>query len=303
VSLNIVLPFYSKKLLERGLEKLFRGIIAKTLLLITLSACSGKDIKAIQTLDENLDSSPIEELIQTPTQDFIRIPVDTRSKEVIFQTTDGVRLAGQFDFPPDGDRFNLVFIIHHSGPVERDSYQYLAAQLVPTGYAVFRFDKRGVGKSMGEYGCCESEDALAAYKRAVTDRPGTFDHIFIIAQSIGTQFLSERYNNYKAFRKPDGIILLSSLLNSEEVVRFDVPVQIIVSDSEPHYVAVSQEAYQAHLDQYHFPSDFFIATGTEHTLFDITQGPIDWADPSWPERFDEDTWEHIKNWLLSISAP
>jgi alpha/beta superfamily hydrolase len=31
-------------------------------------------------------------------------------------------------------------------------------------HTVFRFDRRGTGMSGGEYGCCENEDALAAYR-------------------------------------------------------------------------------------------------------------------------------------------
>ena len=71
------------------------------------------------------------------------IPFEATTQEFFFESQNNVQLAGQLDWPPGQDRPPLIFIMHHSGPVDRDSYQYLAARLVPAGYAVFRFDKRG----------------------------------------------------------------------------------------------------------------------------------------------------------------
>ena len=135
-----------------------------------------------------------------------------------FKSSDGTALVGQVDWPKGVNNPPFVFIIQHSGPVDRNAYQYLAALLVPEGYAVFRFDKRGNGKSGGTYGCCEEEDALAAYWAAVNLSGYDPERIFIIAQSIGTEILAQRYDDFINLHPVRGVVLLSSLLEGKEIL-------------------------------------------------------------------------------------
>jgi pimeloyl-ACP methyl ester carboxylesterase len=193
----------------------------------------------------------------------------------------------------------FVFILHHSGPVDRDAYQYLAARLVPAGYAVFRFDKRGNGQSAGTYGCCEADDAVAAYRAGVMQ--GGYDptRVYIVAQSLGTEILAQRFDDFEAIHLPRGAVLLSSLLTDEQILNVRVPVHIIVSDSEPELRSITEAATRAHRAAYPFGADFDVIPNTEHTLFDISAGPMDWSDPRWPRRFHPDAWASLLNWLDS----
>jgi pimeloyl-ACP methyl ester carboxylesterase len=225
------------------------------------------------------------------------IPFESDTQQVQFESADGTALAGQVDWPKGVNHPPLVFIIQHSGPVDRDAYQYLAALLVPEGYAVFRFDKRGNGKSGGTYGCCEEEDALAAYWAAVNLSGFDPERIFIIAQSIGTEILARQYEGFANLQPVRGVVLLSSLLKGEEVVRIESPVYIIVSDSEPDLQAITEASVNAHRQKYSSGAGYFIAPQTEHTLFDISQEPIDWSDPNWPLRFSVDAAESLLFWL------
>lgn len=230
-----------------------------------------------------------------------RIPFEARTQVVTFESWDGTRLAGQFDFPPTLTQGPLVFIIHHSGAVDRDSYQYLAAHLVPAGYAVFRFDKRGTGASQGEYGCCEDEDALAAYRAALT---GVHDRVFIIAQSLGTKILAQRWSEFEHIRRPDGVVLLSNLLEDHEITVINVPLHIIISASEPRVAAIGAEAVQAHrAARPDLGASFEIIPNTEHTLFDVSTGPMDWNDPNWPRRFHPAAWQSLRRWLDRHRGP
>lgn len=229
--------------------------------------------------------------------DFKRIPFKTMAQEVSFQSEDGTRLAGQLDRPPGQVRPPLIFIIHHSGAVDRDAYQYLAARLVPAGYAVFRFDKRGTGRSEGTYGCCEDSDALAAYRAAVTQDDIDTQRIFIVAQSIGTRILAERFEEFARIHQPAGVVLLSSLLPGEDILAIKAPLHIIISDSELNLAALGEDAVKAHQAAYNYGASYFIAPHTEHTLFDISDGPIDWSDPNWPEKFSQDAWLSLLGWL------
>ena len=209
----------------------------------------------------------------------------------------GVTLAGELDLPSGDGPAPLVFVIHHSGPVDRDSYGYLAELLVAEGYAVFRFDKRGTGMSGGEYGCCESEDALAAY-RAVTAQDGIDQcNVFIVAQSVGTLYLAERFEEYVQAHLPRGVVLLSNLLDANSIDVIAAPVHIIISDSEPKVDHLGRAAAEAHRDKYSFGASTYVAEHTEHTLLDIRAGPIDWNDPEWTQRYHRGAMESLIDWL------
>jgi alpha/beta superfamily hydrolase len=228
---------------------------------------------------------------------FKLIPFEAVTQEVLFTAKDDTPLAGQFDWPPGQQRPALVFIIHHSDAVDRDSYQYLAARLVPAGYGVFRFDKRGTGLSEGVYGCCEADDALAAYQAALAQ--GEFDkaRVFIVAQSIGSRILAEKFYQFERVHRPTGVILLSNLLENEEILSIKAPLHIIISDSESELAALGQNAVQTHRAAYDYGASFYVAPQTEHTLFDISDSPIDWTDPDWPDRFHSGAWLSLYSWL------
>jgi pimeloyl-ACP methyl ester carboxylesterase len=220
-----------------------------------------------------------------------------RERRQVRFASQGVTLAGELDLPLGDAPAPLVFVIHHSGPVDRDSYGYLAELLVAEGYAVFRFDKRGTGMSGGEYGCCESEDVLAAY-RAATAQDGVDPcNVFIVAQSVGTQYLAERFEEYVRAHPPRGVVLLSNLLDADSIDVIAAPVHIIISDSEPEVDQLGRAAAKAHRDTYSFGASYYVAEHTEHTLFDVRAGPIDWNDPEWPRRYHRGAMQSLIEWL------
>lgn len=220
-------------------------------------------------------------------------------REVRFSSA-GATLAGELDLPVGEEPAPLVVVIHHSGPVGRDAYGYLAEILLAEGYAVFRFDKRGTGASGGTYGCCESADALAAYQSAVAQAGINRRQVFIVAQSIGTTHLAEQFPAYAATQQPAGVALLSNLLRADTITRIAAPVHIIVAASEPDVAAIGPDAAAAHQSALTFGASFYIAEGAEHTLFDISAGPIDWSDPAWVERYHRGAMASLMEWLASL---
>ncbi len=62
-----------------------------------------------------------------------------------------LRLFYAFDLPEGVDRPPLIVLSHGSGRVNTAVNARFALPLVQRGFAVLRFDKRGVGKSEGEY--------------------------------------------------------------------------------------------------------------------------------------------------------
>jgi dienelactone hydrolase len=72
------------------------------------------------------------------------------SEEIQF-TNGGTTLSGRLDLPAGNARSPLVVFVHGSGQRTREDYEPVAQQLIKAGYAVFRYDKRGVGKSKGDF--------------------------------------------------------------------------------------------------------------------------------------------------------
>lgn len=244
---------------------------------------------------------------QAPAPTLLPTPLPTANaqvrREISFPATDGTLLAGELAMPSGSPPYPLVVIIHHSGPVDRTAYAYMEPLLLARGYAVFRFDKRGTGASAGTYGCCESDDALAAYQAATSAPEINQDYIFIAAQSIGTYNVAEQFAAYRTTVPPRGVALLSNLLDQAMIVAIEAPIHVIVADSEPELNRIGPEAVAAHQAALPYGASLYVAEGAEHTLFDITAGPVDWEDPGWAERYHRGAMASLLDWLDHQRVP
>ena len=68
-----------------------------------------------------------------------------------FFENNGARLAFTLDLPSGAGPFPAVVAGHGSGKVTRDQLLWLSSQFTRRGFAVLRFDKRGVGESTGTF--------------------------------------------------------------------------------------------------------------------------------------------------------
>ncbi len=80
-------------------------------------------------------------------------------KEITIESS-GLGLSGTVCLPEQEGRFPLVLMIHGTGPLDRDEnmpgqqlnvFNAIAHCLVEEGIASLRYDKRGCGKSSGDY--------------------------------------------------------------------------------------------------------------------------------------------------------
>lgn len=121
----------------------------------------------------------------------------TFTREVTFQSGP-LRLAGTLLLPGTEGRYPAVLLLPGSGPLDRDENiqrlpinamreiaEYLASQGIPS----FRYDKRGVGASQGDYYCtgffdCVTDAAAAVNWLRSQDevRP---DKVFVLGHSEG----------------------------------------------------------------------------------------------------------------------
>ena len=71
--------------------------------------------------------------------------------EIIKFNSGGVILEGTLDLPAGKGKFPLLVFVHGSGRRTRGDYQEFVAPFLENGFAIFRYDKRGVGNSRGSY--------------------------------------------------------------------------------------------------------------------------------------------------------
>lgn len=121
-------------------------------------------------------------------------PYPYKEEEVSFANKNGTAtLAGTLTIPQGAGPFPAVLLLSGSGPQNRDEFLaghrpmlVLADYLARKGIAVLRYDKRGIGKSTGDFAAATTEDfaadagtALAylkARKEVVPGKTGVLGH-------------------------------------------------------------------------------------------------------------------------------
>src|SRR3954449_9612942 len=82
---------------------------------------------------------------------------------------DGARLAFTLDLPPGNGPFPAVVMGHGSGRTTRGQLAWAAARFTRLGFAVLRFDKRGVGESTGTYVFVGTKDSPWVFPQLASD--------------------------------------------------------------------------------------------------------------------------------------
>ncbi len=107
---------------------------------------------------------------QNPTK-----PYPYREEEVSFANKNGTAtLAGTLTIPQGAGSFPAVLLLSGSGPQNRDEFLaghrpmlVVADYLARKGIAVLRYDKRGIGKSTGDFAAATTEDFAADAESAL----------------------------------------------------------------------------------------------------------------------------------------
>lgn len=81
-------------------------------------------------------------------------------REITFESG-GATLAGSLILPAAGDGFPAVVFLHGSGAEGRWASRFLATRLASRGIAALIFDKRGVGRSTGDWRQATPDDLAA----------------------------------------------------------------------------------------------------------------------------------------------
>jgi uncharacterized protein len=147
--------------------------------------------------EQKLDFTRSDQLLdlarpQNPTK-----PYPYKEEEITFANASAkISLAGTLTLPPGQGPFPASILLSDSGPLDRDEFLaghrpflVLADHLTRKGIAVLRFDKRGIGKSTGDYATATTEDfaadAQAAFAYLKTRKEIDAKKIGLIGHSEG----------------------------------------------------------------------------------------------------------------------
>lgn len=191
-------------------------------------------------------------------------------------TGDGVLLSGQIDYPttpaPEAG-FPLVFIIHHAGCNTCEDYQHYADVSLHAGYAIFRWDKRGTGRSGAGGRGSTTQDAINAYKTALLQPMINHKQVVIIAQGCGTKMLGSAFERFAQHQKPAGVILVANRLDEKGVQFIDSELHIVHGandwDDSQYYTAT---VAAAHNHRYNRNASHYVADFADRGLIDTRTG-------------------------------
>lgn len=167
-----------------------------------------------------------------------------RVVETTFESVDAV-IAGQWDFPARTPA-PLVVLIPSQGRLDREGrppglgeepghgmYGELAEALVKAGFAVFRFDKPGAGRSAPGHYATERSNAIEAYTRAIDHARVDRDHVFLLGHSLGSDSIAGIFPRYEAVSPPNGVIFFDSTVGERMSLDVKAPLLIVNPNKDP----------------------------------------------------------------------
>lgn len=215
-----------------------------------------------------------------------------RTDEIIF-AGDGVRLSGQIDFPipaPGQKTFPLLFILHHAGCDDREGYKHFALAGLAAGYAVFRWDKRGTGRSGAGGRGSTTQDAVNAYETALLQAGVNRKHVVILAQDAGTGLLGDSFGLFARVQLPYGVVLATNMLDERAALAIETRLLILMGQHDWNpWQKYGKAVADAHNAAYKHGALYYAAPHADRMLIDPRT-----------ERFHYGADSALQDWLKSI---
>jgi len=189
--------------------------------------------------------------------------------EIVF-AGDEVRLAGQIDYP-DSPRpengYPLLFVLHHACCNMREDYADYAQIALAQGYAVFRWDKRGTGRSGDSGRGSTTQDAANAYEVAISQPDINRKRVVILAVGSGSALLGSSFGLFARTQHPYAALLVANMLDASEILALDTRIKIMMSPEDWNSPQTFGEAAaSAHKQAYRHGASFFLSDGGDNLL-------------------------------------
>ena len=156
------------------------------------------------------------------------------TEELVF-AGDGVRLSGQIDYPVSASlqtTFPLLFVLHHAGCDDREGYRHFAEAGLAAGFAVFRWDKRGTGRSGAGGRGSTTQDAVNAYEIALEQPHIDRKRVVILAQDAGSALLGSSFGLFARVQLPGGVVLATNRLDEKMILAIESRVLIMLGQND-----------------------------------------------------------------------
>lgn len=193
------------------------------------------------------------------------------SQELIF-AGDGVRLSGQMDYPVHPSRsqlFPLIVVLHHAGCEDRDGYQAFADVGLEAGYAVFRWDKRGTGRSGAGGRGSTTQDAVNAFEVALEQPYVDRRRVVILAQDAGTGLLGSSFGLFARVQHPYGVILATNTLDASEALAVESRLLVVMGQHDWNpWQQYGKTVCDAHNAAYPHGASYYVAPYADRMLVD-----------------------------------
>ena len=208
---------------------------------------------------------------------------------------DCVCLSGQVDYPETPSLINgypLIFMLHRSGANTRADYDHYAKISLDCGYAVFRWDKRGTGRSGAGGRGSTTQDAIMAYKTAVATPDINPHQVVIMAQCASTVLLGEAFEEFAKIQQPHGVILISNMLEPDAVQAIDTRLHVIMGELDwNEWRTYARAVCDSHNKACSHGASYYIARGADRMLM------VNHDDKA---MFHDDLSHAICDWLHSL---
>lgn len=193
------------------------------------------------------------------------------TREVNF-VGDGVRLFGEINYPstpPPAEGYPLLFVLHNASYHTRASYTHYAELGTSQGYAVFRWDKRGSGRSGDAGRGSTTLDAVKAYAAALVQPNVNRAHAVILAQGNGTLMLGEAFAQFAQIERPRGVLLAGNMLDAQAILNVESRVQIIVGENDwTPWQTYGKAACEAHTRAHPHGAAYYVAVFADRDMMD-----------------------------------
>jgi pimeloyl-ACP methyl ester carboxylesterase len=208
---------------------------------------------------------------------------------------DEVRLAGQLDYPSaprSSTRFPLLFILHHACGSTRDDYADYADIGLDSGYAVFRWDKRGTGRSGGGGRGSTTQDAVNAYEIALEQPHVDRKRAVILALGAGTGLLGSSFGLFARVEHPYAALLVANMLDEKEILALDTRLHVVSGQNDWNSPeSYAEAAVAAHNRSYRYGAACYVAPNASRML--LTED----------DTLHDGARKVMRTWLKSILQP
>lgn len=195
----------------------------------------------------------------------------SQAREISF-VGDNVFLAAQIDYPDSpapADGYPLLVILHHAGGGTRADYAPYANTALEMGFAVFRWDKRGAGRSGGSARGSTHNDTLNAYKVALSQPAINRARVVILALADGTLMLRDIFDTLAQTQHPYAALLVGSLLDRAQILALKTRLYILMGDNDwISWHSYGREASRAHAAAYPYGAQFNVVHFADRLLMD-----------------------------------